>query len=129
MKKKILVIDDNPEIGRLVQDMADMIAEKAGVDSCLVVIAKGGEEGLNIVVQEDPDLILLDIKMQKMDGYTVLKELRSRDVTRSIPVIIITGYEKMQELFKSEGVGDFITKPFKAEEFLKKIAHFLREKK
>lgn len=120
MNKKILVVEDEP----LIVNMVKHRLEKHHFD---VVEAFEGEEGLEKAKNEKPDLIILDIIMPKMDGYTFVKKLKRDEDTRNIPIIILTAWEKMEDLFLQEGIKDYLVKPFKAEELLARIHKYLPE--
>ena len=113
---KILVIDDEPHIVELLRSRL----QAHGYD---VVTAANGKEGLERVQQENPDLIILDILMPAMDGYTFVRRLRKDG--QQIPVIVLTGQGAMRDLFAVEGVNDYMVKPFKSEELLEKIKKHL----
>ena len=110
--KKILIIDDEPHIIKMVRSRLE-------ANNYEVVTALNGEEGLNKLHQEKPDLIILDILMPKMDGYTFVRELKKEE--NEIPVIILTANTGMTDLFDEEGITDHVYKPFKTEELLEKI--------
>lgn len=116
--KEILIVDDDPDIVELVKNRLE-------ADNYKVISASGGEEGLQNINKEKPDLIILDIGMPKIDGYTFIRALKSNDDFKSIPVIILTARGQMQGLFKVEGVKDYMTKPFKPEELLERIKKLL----
>ncbi|MBN3039115.1 MAG: response regulator [Candidatus Omnitrophica bacterium] len=116
MAKKILVIDDEPHIVQLLKS-------RLQANGYEVVAASNGKEGLERVEQENPDLIILDILMPAMDGYTFVRRLRK--ASREIPVIVLTGQGAMQDLFAVEGINDYMVKPFKAEELLEKIEKYI----
>lgn len=105
MAKKILVVDDSSTVTGLVQ----MIMEQQGYE---VVTASNGRDALKIVRDSPPDLILLDIEMPVMDGYTMLRTLRYRfrDFRRDIPVVCLTSKGKLEDVFYLEGAVDFIEK-------------------
>jgi len=117
MPKKILIVDDDPTNLALVRFLLKSNEYEP-------VVAADGEEGLEKFKVERPDLIVLDIEMPKKDGYTFLTELK-RIQTKSIPVIMLTSKEQFQDIFKMEGVSDYIVKPLDAEKFLKKIKDLL----
>ncbi len=119
MPKKILVIDDDPVISELLKNRLEK-------QNYSVVVAHNGEEGLVRFKSESPDLIILDIKMPKMDGYTFLLEFKKAIDVKTVPIIVLTNKDTMQDLFKLEGVRDYILKPFKMEELLKKIEGYLK---
>lgn len=113
-KKKILFVDDEKSLCEFVE----LILKK---ESYEVGIAYNGVEGLEKVRAWKPDIIILDILMPEMDGYNMLKELRRIEEAKNIPVIIVTAKEKMEDLFKVEGIVDYIVKPFDKEALLAKI--------
>lgn len=87
--------------------------------------AADGLEGLKKVKAEKPDLILLDILMPRMDGFTFLLELRKDEKAHNIPVIVLTAKEMMQDLFKMEGISDYLVKPFEAEDLLARVQKYI----
>lgn len=121
--KTILVVDDEPEIleahARIVESQAP---------DYRVLKARNGREALEIVQQEQPDLVLLDLMMPEMDGFQVLEEMRRRETTRTVPVIVLTAKvlteEDMARL--SQGVAVVLEKGvFSVEEMLAHIAQTL----
>ena len=88
-----------------------------------VIEATGGEEALEIVVEEDVNLILLDIMMPGMDGYAVCRELKKNDKTRDVPIIFITAKTEEDAIERAydEGGVDYVTKPFKPKELLARV--------
>ncbi len=119
MKKKILVMDDQA-------DFLELVKHRLENQGYSVITANDGVEGLQIARREGPDLILLDVKMANMDGYTTLLRLRGDEKTKSVPVIVLTAYEGMRDLFRLEGVEDFIIKPFDDQDFLSRVARVLK---
>ncbi len=118
MKKEILIIDDDP----VTIEMLRGILEKHGYK---LRLAYNGAEGLAKAGEKIPDLIILDIQMPKMDGYTFLLEFKKIvDVTR-VPILVLTTKENMQDIFAVEGIKEYITKPYKMEDLLQKIEHYL----
>jgi DNA-binding response OmpR family regulator len=112
MKKKILVVDDEYTIRELVD-----LTLTPEYD---VIKAENGKEGLEMI-EENPDLVILDIMMPQMDGYEVCEKLKTDEKTRQIPVIMLTAKHSMEDLKKAVkvDVDEYITKPFEPE-FLKK---------
>ena len=119
-KKKVLIIDDE-------QDMVKVVKTRLEASGYETASAKDGLEGLEKADKENPDLILLDIKMAQMDGYTTLCKLKHEKKTESIPVIILTGYEKMKDMFGLEGAADYIVKPFDSQDLLLRISRALKK--
>ncbi len=122
-KKRIVCIEDEPETTNLVK----LILAREGFE---VLGANGGEEGLAMVREELPDLILLDLMMPDMDGWQVYQHLKEDESTRDIPVIVVTA--KVQSIDKVLGlqvakVDDYITKPFRPEELSERVKHVLSQ--
>jgi len=121
MAAKILIIDDEKRIIKVVTSRL----EANGYE---VISATDGIEGIEKAKSEKPDLVLLDIMMPGMTGYDIIDRLKEEDVTRFIPVIMVTGQEKIEHVSKSmsgHGAVDFIFKPFTADELLNKISDAL----
>ena len=104
---KILIVDDEPfNVDYLEQELEDM--------NYVILTATNGREALDKVVNEPPDLILLDIMMPIMDGFTVLNELKADPLLRHIPVIIISAMNDLESVVKGikQGAEDYLPKPF-----------------
>jgi CheY-like chemotaxis protein len=108
VKKQILIIDDEEAVTTVVQSCFEDIA---GWD---VLTAASGREGLLIAQDASPDAIVLDVMMPDMDGLTVLRNLKSSVITRSIPVILLTAKTSLTESpqVNKLGVTGAIAKPF-----------------
>ena len=120
---KILVVDDIPENVRLLE----AVLVPRGYQ---VFPAMSGEEALKLVEEHDPDLVLLDVVMPGMDGYTVCRSIRANDETALLPVIMVTssiGPEKTEAI--EAGADDFIPKPFNHGELLTRVRSLLRIKR
>lgn len=121
--KKILIVDDDAT-------MVKMVTVRLKANGYEVISANNGIEGLEKARNENPDAILLDIKMSQMDGHTMLRNLKKHgEKTKPIPVIILTAYAELRELFDLEGASDYIVKPFEAEDLLLRITLALRQKR
>ena len=112
--KKILVVDDEQQLALAVK----IRLQSRGYQ---VMIANDGQEALEIVDKEPPDLVILDVLMPVMDGYTFLRELNTRVGRGKVPVIILTARDRMKDLFEVEGIEDYIVKPFDYEDLLLRI--------
>jgi len=121
----------NDETGRSVvyieddQEMIDLVVLILSRRGFNVKGANGGRNGLDLILKEPPDLILLDLMMPGMDGWEVYQQLKANDRTKNIPVIIITA--KAQAIDRVLGlhiakVDDYIAKPFRPQELLDSIA-------
>ena len=119
MSKKILFIDDETDIVTMMQFRLQPRYE--------MLSAFDGEEGLKMVQEEKPDLILLDIIMPKIDGLTLCRRLKDDLKTRPIPIIIISasGGKDLPERCLAAGADDVIIKPFEPEDLLFKIKKFI----
>ena len=114
MAAKILIIEDD----KIMMSSTAMVLVETG--GCDVVTAMGGAEGLEAARRESPDLILLDIMMPEMDGWEVLKHLKSDPITAPIPVLIFTAYEldpSKRDTVRDETKG-LVRKPFEPEELV-----------
>jgi two-component system, sensor histidine kinase and response regulator len=118
---KILVVDDQPINVQLLKRKL----EREGLG---VITAYSGQEALDAVQSNRPDLILLDVMMPDMDGIEVCQRLQSREQTRSIPVIFITARSTKEGKLEGLGVGavDYITKPIDLDETLARVQTQLR---
>ena len=114
MAKKILVIDDDPTLIKVVQPFLE-------AHGFAVTVAVDGEQGIEHIKAEKPDLIVLDVHMPKMNGYTFIFEMKKLTGAKTIPIIVLTAKEGMAEIFKVEGVKEYITKPFQPEQLLSNI--------
>jgi two-component system alkaline phosphatase synthesis response regulator PhoP/two-component system response regulator VicR len=113
MAKRILVVDDERHIVRLVQ----VNLERAGYE---ILTAYDGIEALEKVKTESPDMVVLDVMMPRMDGFEVLKNLQADPRYQNIPVIMLTAKAQDADIFKgwSSGVSSYLTKPFNPRELL-----------
>jgi DNA-binding response OmpR family regulator len=106
-KYRILLIEDDPAISNVVE-------LNLKLDNYDVFLAADGEEGLNMVKETNPDLIILDVMMPKMDGWQVLMQLKADDKTKDIPVIMLTAIDDEQSkvIGLRGGADDYVPKPF-----------------
>jgi len=118
---KILVVDDVPENVEL---LASMLEGKG----YRVVTTTNGEEALEKVAHDQPDLILLDIMMPGTDGFEVCRRLKADPKTESIPIIMVTVLDELEDIEKGVEVGtdDFLTKPVNRLELLTRVKSLLR---
>jgi DNA-binding response OmpR family regulator len=104
--KKLLIVDDSPQnIQVLINNLKDDYS---------LFPTKNGHDAIQLAIDKQPDLILLDIMMPGMDGYTVCKQLKANEVTRDIPVIFLTAKNSLDDEAEGLNIGavDYITKPF-----------------
>jgi two-component system, OmpR family, response regulator VicR len=119
--KRLAYIEDETE-------MIDLVRLILGRRGYTVIGAEGGREGIDLVRQELPDLVLLDLMMPDIDGWDVYHQIKSDEMTRDIPVIVITA--KALNIDKVLGlqvakVDDYISKPFNPEELLERVDQVL----
>ena len=118
-KKRVLIVDDEKNIVNILK----FNLQKEGYDT---LDAYDGEAGLQLALQENPDLILLDVMLPKMIGWDVCKKLR--ETGSSIPVIILTAREEEEDkvLGLEIGADDYITKPFSTRELMARVKANIR---
>lgn len=117
-KERILVVDDEASIRRILETRLSMI----GYD---VVTAADGEEALEVFRKQDPDLVVLDVMMPKLDGYGVCQELRKES---DIPIIMLTALGDVADRITGLELGadDYVVKPFSPKELEARIRSVLR---
>ena len=117
MKKQILICDDQSNI----RESYKLILE----NEYDLVFAMNGQDVLLYLKENVPDLVIMDIKMPKMDGLTTLKELKKTHP--DLPVLIVTGYEsvEMATTATQSGAADYIVKPFEPEQISRSVKKVL----
>ncbi len=122
MAKKILAVDDEKHIVRLIQ----VNLERAGYE---VVTANDGLQALEVVAKETPDLIVLDWMMPQLNGMETLKRLKQNDTTKDIPVIMLTAKSQDVDVLRGwqSGVDCYLTKPFNPMELLTFVKRIFTE--
>jgi len=121
-RKKILLVDDS----RTSLFMEQMVLKNGPYD---FVTARDGQEGVDKAESERPDLILMDVIMPRMGGFEAVRELRAREATREIPVIMVTTRgegDNVENGFES-GCTDYLTKPIDPAALLAKVRDHLGE--
>jgi two-component system alkaline phosphatase synthesis response regulator PhoP len=118
--KKILLIEDEKNIILGVKTCLELANYRA-------VVVQDGEKAVEAAVKEQPHLILLDLMLPKVDGFEVCRQLKSREDTRQIPVIVLTAKtaEEDREKARSCGADSYMTKPFRPEELWQEIKRFI----
>ncbi|WP_313526569.1 response regulator [Anaerotignum sp.] len=118
MEKKILIVDDEKNI-------VDIIAFNLKKEGYKILKAADGAEGVKLALAENPDLILLDIMMPKMDGYEACKKIREK---KNTPIIMLTARaEEVDKVLGLElGADDYVTKPFGVRELMARVKANLR---
>lgn len=123
-RSKILLVDD--EIDTLLP-----LKRSLELDDFIVVGACNGGEALIKAKTDLPDLIILDLMMPEMDGYEVCKRLKNNEMTRNIPVIILTARDAISDKIKGLEIGadDYVTKPFHLNELKARVKSAIRRSK
>jgi two-component system alkaline phosphatase synthesis response regulator PhoP len=119
-KGKILVVDDEVNITQILEF-------SIGAEGYEVVTAANGEEAIDKARREQPDLIILDVMMPKIDGYEACRILKANPLTKSIPVVLLTakGRDIDKRLGYEVGATDYIIKPFSPSKLIDRIHQLL----
>ncbi|MBL8014304.1 MAG: response regulator [Candidatus Omnitrophica bacterium] len=118
MPHTILIVEDEPVSRALAQ-------KKVAEFGYEVLTAANGEEALKVLEKTKPDLILLDVEMPVMNGYTFIGELAKKNYEPKIPVLVLTAHEEMGPIFKRHGVRGYLIKPLNIEQVKAKIQEVL----
>lgn len=110
------------------RDIRELVAFTLGFAGHKVSQAANGEEAVSMTTQLKPDLVLTDVRMPKMTGYDVCSAIKKNDVTKHIPVVILSakGQDEEKELGKTSGADDYILKPFAPDELQRRVAEILQ---
>lgn len=118
---KILVIEDDNTINELIKVNLELVGYK-------VIQALDGIKGFALAKQEMPNLIVLDVMMPEVDGYTVAQRIRQNPPTKNIPILMLTALSQLDNKVRGFdiGVDDYLTKPFEMEELKVRIRALLK---
>ena len=122
--QKILIAEDE-------RDILELIIFTLEFGGYQVVPTSNGEEALEMVYKEEPDLILLDVRMPRMSGYEVCKRIKSENNIRHIPVVFLSAKSQEAEVSTGYemGASDYILKPFAPDHLLERLDHILTNPK
>ena len=120
-RRLVLVVDNDPEVSSCLS----VRLEAAGFD---VISAADGESGLTSALENLPDAVVLDIRMPKMDGLAVLRELRANPATADIPVVVLSANTRDQNQAIEAGASYFVAKPYEAKSVLTAIESAIRKR-
>ena len=117
MRKQVLVVDDDGGLQKLLRVILEL-------EDCEVMVAENGLVALEKLKSVKPDLILLDIKMPGMDGFTFIEELECKELRSTIPILILTANARAKGRIEQMGYR-YLTKPFELRRFLVEITKLL----
>jgi two-component system alkaline phosphatase synthesis response regulator PhoP len=121
-KNTILVVDDEV-------DLVETLRFPLEMEGFNVLVSYNGEDALNKARKENPDLILLDLMLPKLDGYKVCRLLKFDERYKHIPILMLTAKTQQKDklLGQETGADEYITKPFEIDELMKKIKAYLNK--
>ena len=124
MTKRILVVEDQEDNRQILRDL--LASADYEMDE-----AENGQEALDAVVRQRPDLILMDIQLPIMDGYEATRRIKADPVLRTIPIIAVTSHALTggEEKARAAGCDDFVPKPYSPRQLLAKIREYLPSEK
>lgn len=118
MPKRILIADDDKGLVKLVGSFL----QKEGYE---IIAAFDGAEALRKMQTKPPDLVLLDVVMPGVNGYTFVLEVKKFKSEVPVPIIVLTCKDQLEDMFKAEGVKEYIVKPFECRDLLEKIKKYI----
>jgi two-component system cell cycle response regulator DivK len=120
MSKCILVVEDQEDNRRILRDLLG----NAGYQ---LIEAESGEDALDAVMKQRPDLILMDIQLPVMDGYEATRQIRANPDMKAVPIIAVTSYALAGDEAKAEAAGcnAYVSKPFSPRALLAKVREYL----
>ena len=111
----VMIVDDDPEV----LDLCDMLLERAGYERAL---AGSGEEAVSLLEQRTPNLIVLDLNMPGMDGWSVAALVRKHENTARIPILVMTSLaQNVENAARRAGATAFVMKPLDAKRFVREV--------
>ncbi len=121
-QKKILIVDDEV-------DLVETVSFPLEMEGFNVLVSYNGEDALKQARKENPDLIILDLMLPKLDGYKVCRLLKFDERYKHIPILMLTAktQEKDKLLGKETGADEYITKPFDMDELIAKVKSYLNK--
>jgi two-component system, cell cycle response regulator DivK len=122
MSKRILVVEDQSDNRKIIRDAFARTEYE-------IIETENGEEALAAIAKARPDLILMDIQLPIMDGYTATRRIKADPALRSIPIIAVTSYALSgeEEKAREAGCDDYIPKPYSPRELLAKVRQYLSD--
>ena len=118
MAKRILVVDDDP----VAQALMESRLVKVGYE---VLKAGDGQKGLDMTRAQKPDLILLDVEMPEMNGFTFVMELKKLEDVKATPIIVLTAHQENKPIFHRHGIDNYLVKPVNFDDLFAKMNELL----
>lgn len=122
--KHILLVEDEPDVALVTKTRLELAGFR-------VSLANDGVEALDMVDTFRPNLVLLDLKLPRLDGFQVCKRLKNYEATKNIPVILFSGSSSYMIILEKKslevGADDFIRKPYETETLIKKIRNLTKD--
>ncbi|MBU0634066.1 MAG: response regulator [Candidatus Omnitrophica bacterium] len=118
-QKNILIIEDNLKES---QELAAFFMK----NGFSVMAAADGEAAFKMIEEKLPDLIILDVILPKVDGFTIAKKIKYEEKTKQTPIIVLTAKDGMRELFAIEGIPEYLVKPVAKEALLELVKKYLK---
>ena len=121
MTKSILVVEDQEDNRQILRDLLSSTDYE-------MIEAENGQQALDAVAKQRPDLILMDIQLPVMDGYEATRRIKANPDWKSIPIIVVTSYALSGDAEKAREAGcdDYVTKPYSPRQLLAKIREYLK---
>ncbi len=119
-QKRVLVAEDDPDIRRLIAFSLEFAGFK-------VIQVQDGEDAVKVALEERPDIILLDVRMPRMNGYEACEKLKANQATKRIPIVFLSARGQETEIKYGLGLGaeEYILKPFAPDELYRRVAAIL----
>jgi len=119
---KVLIVDDNPQMVELLQAYLDQMPQ------VVTLTAVDGQQALQIVREDPPDLVLLDIMMPRLSGFEVCRRMKADPATRQIPIIMVTALDELADIERGIELGadDYLVKPINRIELVSRVSTLLR---
>ncbi len=121
---KILVADDSPNIREILQMNLESLGFK-------VILAEDGERAVELLAEESPDLMIVDVMMPKVNGFQICRRVKSDPRTEATPIILLTARSQEEDIFwgKDCGADEYITKPFSTKELERSVVRLLKRRR
>lgn len=118
MSKKVLIVEDEPDVASLVADVLDLEGFEARISL--------GETALEDALDFQPDVVLLDLMMPVVDGFEVARRLRANSQTETVPIVVMTAMHDPASRAAEVGTAHYLAKPFEIEELLESVERATR---